>query len=372
MNRRYDIDWLRVIAIGLLLIYHVAIGFQSWGIMIGFITNGESWPSLWLPMAMLNIWRIPFLFFVSGMGVYFAMQQRNWQALLKERALRILLPYVFGMFCISPISLALWQYYNDMKVTYAVSPGHLWFLGNIFSYVVILAPVLYALKKNQEGSVVQLIRKIFSHPAGLLVITGLFVLEAYVLKPFPYEMYAATWHGYVLGFIAFFSGFCLVLAGQSLWSMLLKWRWLFPVLGVIGFVIRVILNVKVPMYALVVESHAWIFTCFAFGYKYLNRPGKTLTYLSEAAYPVYILHMIFLYAGSIFIFPLTLAVQLKFVFLLLFTTAGCFATYEIVKRVRFLRPLFGLKWNVRTGETSQRASLQTKTTGNVTDTAYNN
>ncbi len=27
-NRRYDIDWLRVIAIGLLLIYHVAIGFQ--------------------------------------------------------------------------------------------------------------------------------------------------------------------------------------------------------------------------------------------------------------------------------------------------------------------------------------------------------
>jgi hypothetical protein len=35
--RRYDIDWLRVIAIGLLLIYHVAIGFQSWGTMIGFI-----------------------------------------------------------------------------------------------------------------------------------------------------------------------------------------------------------------------------------------------------------------------------------------------------------------------------------------------
>src|SRR5882762_7299013 len=73
-NRRYDIDWLRVIAIGLLLIYHIAIGFQPWGIMIGFITNDESWFSLWTPMMMFNIWRILFLFFVSGMGVYFYMQ----------------------------------------------------------------------------------------------------------------------------------------------------------------------------------------------------------------------------------------------------------------------------------------------------------
>ena len=29
-ERRYDIDWLRVIAIGLLLIYHIAIAFQPW------------------------------------------------------------------------------------------------------------------------------------------------------------------------------------------------------------------------------------------------------------------------------------------------------------------------------------------------------
>ena len=75
-NRRYDIDWVRVIAIGLLLIYHVAIGFQSWGIMIGFIANEKTWESLWIPMAMLNVWRIPLLFFVSGMGTYFAIQNR--------------------------------------------------------------------------------------------------------------------------------------------------------------------------------------------------------------------------------------------------------------------------------------------------------
>lgn len=343
MNRRYDIDWLRVIAIGLLLIYHVAIGFQPWGIMIGFITNEESWTSLWLPMAMLNIWRIPFLFFVSGMGVYFAMQQRSWSELLKERALRILLPYVFGTFCIFPISVALWQYYNQLEISYAFNPGHLWFLGNIFAYVFLLTPLLFYLKRNQDGAFVRGLRKVFSNPIGLLTITALFVIEALVLKPFPYEMYAMTWHGFALGFIAFLSGFCLVLTGQPFWDMLLKWRWMFPILAVTGFVARVILGVKVPIYVLIAESHSWIFTCFAFGYQYLNRPGKLLRYLSEAAYPVYILHMIFLYAGSVLIFPMHMPVQLKFVLVLMITVAGCFGTYEVIKRIRFLRPLFGLK-----------------------------
>jgi hypothetical protein len=45
-ERRYDIDWLRVIAIGLLIIYHIGIGFQPWGVFIGFIQNEK--PLEWL------------------------------------------------------------------------------------------------------------------------------------------------------------------------------------------------------------------------------------------------------------------------------------------------------------------------------------
>ena len=40
-TRRYDIDWLRVIAIGLLLVYHIGIGFQPWGVFIKFIQNDQ-------------------------------------------------------------------------------------------------------------------------------------------------------------------------------------------------------------------------------------------------------------------------------------------------------------------------------------------
>ena len=130
--RRHDIDWLRVITIGLLLIYHVTIVFQPWGVFIGFIQSDTSLEALWIPMSMINIWRIPLLFFVSGMGVCFAIKKRNWLQLILERSKRILLPFVFGMFCIVPIHVIIWQQYYKQDLVYNLQEGHLWFLKNIF------------------------------------------------------------------------------------------------------------------------------------------------------------------------------------------------------------------------------------------------
>ena len=117
-ERRYDIDSLRVIAIGLLLIYHIAIIFQPWAMFIGFIRSDESMEGLWKPMTMLNVWRIPFLFYVSGMGVYFAMRKRNIKQLLLDRGKRILLPYVFGIVAIAPLHILVFQKYYNMPLDY--------------------------------------------------------------------------------------------------------------------------------------------------------------------------------------------------------------------------------------------------------------
>lgn len=349
INRRYDIDWVRVIAIGLLLIYHVAIGFQPWGIMIGFIANEKTWGSLWIPMQMLNIWRIPLLFFVSGMGVYFAIQNRNWKQLLMERSQRILLPYLFGMFVIFPISLFIWQSYYDFDRNYSANPGHLWFLGNIFLYVVILSPVVFFLKKNENGKFAKGIKRILGHPLGMLVVIGAFIAEAMLVNPNPYELYAMTWHGFFLGFVAFAFGFCFVLSGDNFWDMMLKWRWVFLTAAILLFVIRYFyFELRAPLYLIPVESNFWIFSVIAFAYKYLNHPSKALDYLSQAAYPIYILHMIFLYLGSMLIFRFDFDVRLQFVLGLLFTVAGCFLTYELIRRVNILRPFFGLKMRKRT------------------------
>jgi glucans biosynthesis protein C len=341
-NRRYDIDWLRVIAIGLLLIYHVAIAFQPWGIMIGFITNQESWVPLWTPMSMLNVWRIPLLFFVSGMGVYFALQHRTWKQLIGERSKRILLPFVFGMFAIVPVATWLWQRYNKFDTSYTFHPGHLWFLGNIFIYVLLLSPLFYYLKRNHDSKFVQIMRTMFRSPLGLVPVVAVFIAEAMIIKPYPYELYVMTPHGFFLGLLAFFFGFCFVLAGDTFWNMVTKWRWMFVVLALALYLIRInYWQMNVPYYFLVLESDCWIFSLFAFGHRYLNRAGDMLSYLSKAAYSVYILHMIWLMLGSTLIFPMAIAVELKFVLLLLFTLAGCFMSYELIRRLPVVRMLFG-------------------------------
>jgi glucans biosynthesis protein C len=344
-TRRYDIDWIRVIAIGLLLLYHTAIGFQAWGIMIGFIVNERTWESLWIPMAMLNVWRIPLLFFVSGMGVYFAIESRRWKQLMLERAGRILLPFLFGIVLIVPIHVYLWQHHYGFDMAYSPGPAHLWFLGNIAAYVLLLSPVFFYLKRNEHGTAGRAIKKLMSNFAGLLLIMAAFVAEVLIADPRPYEMYVMTWHGFFLGLLAFFSGFCLVLSGHAFWVMIARWRLLLLAVSILLFIFRLTAwRLQAPGCLLAIESNCWVFAVFAFGYKYLNRPGRTLAYLSQAAYPVYIVHMIFLYLGSSLIFRTDIDVRLQFILLLVFTFTGCFALYELViRRVNFIRPLFGLK-----------------------------
>ena len=133
-TRRYDVDSVRVYALGLLILYHAVVGFQPWAREINFVTNEQSLEALWIPMGLINVWRIPIVFMVSGMGVCFAMERRTWKPLLGDRALRILVPFVFGFFAIAPIFVFISQSYYGEEIRYRPNPGHLWFLGNIFLY----------------------------------------------------------------------------------------------------------------------------------------------------------------------------------------------------------------------------------------------
>jgi len=344
-DRRYDIDWLRVIAIGLLMIYHIGFVFLPWGVFIGFIQNDEALEYLWKPMSMLNVWRIPLLFFVSGMGVCFAIRKRSWKQLILERSRRILLPFLFGIFCIVPLHLLLWQKYYNQDLAYSLQVSHLWFLANIFIYVLVLSPLFFFLKKNEQGKINLGLKKLFGSLWGFLLIVAAFVVEAMLMGPETYETYSMTLHGFLLGLLAFLFGFVGVYTGVAFWETVKKWRWVFLLLAAALFVFRLIVfDLLAPNYLKAIESNMWIFSAFGFGYKYLNHPGKTLAYLSQAAYPVYILHMFFLYLGSYLIVPLGIPTHLKLAVVTTFTLAGCFVFYElIIKRIRYLRPLFGLK-----------------------------
>ncbi|WP_435133019.1 acyltransferase family protein [Formosa sp. A9] len=344
-ERRHDIDWLRVIAIALLLIYHIAIIFQPWAMFIAFIRSDELLTALWQPMTMLNVWRIPILFYVSGMGVYFAMRKRTSLALLKERARRILVPFLFGFVAITPLHMFVFQDYYNIGLSYYPHMGHLWFLGNIFVYVLICLPVFYVVKNNKVSRFAAVFNKLIKNPFGLLSVNLLFVAEALWLQPNPFSMYAETLHGFVLGFIAFLLGFLFMNSGNVFWKTIAQWKWAYLVLAVILYTIRSQMPAAEGLpYITVIEMNSWIFSIFGFCHQYLNKPSKLLSYLSTAAYPVYIIHMIVMYLAAKFILPFHFPAILSFVLITVVTFAGCYLIYEfIIRRVFWLRPLFGLK-----------------------------
>ena len=354
-ERRHDIDWLRVIAIGLLLIYHIAILFQPWAMFIGFIKSDELLEGLWKPMTLLNVWRIPLLFYVSGMGLYFAMRKRNWKQLLMERTKRILLPFLFGFVAIAPLHIFIFQKYYNLPLGYYPHAGHLWFLGNIFVYVLLLLPLFSYLKKKGDGKFRKVLSSLMRHPGGPLLLSVFFVIEALVVEPQLYAVYAQTWHGFFLGLLAFLFGFLFVYSGKPFWQTVLKWRFVYLGMAAVLYAVRyLVFATEAPGYLTAIESNCWIFAIFGFGYRYLNKPSNILSYLSKAAYPVYIIHMFVLYAGAMLILPLAMPVALKFVGITAFTGIVCYLIYEFVlRRVVFLRPLFGLKWTYDKWERSK-------------------
>jgi glucan biosynthesis protein C len=343
-NRRHDIDWLRIIAIALLLIYHVVIVFQPWGYYIGFIQSAETSDVIWIPMALLNVWRIPLLFFVSGMGVCFALRRRDWKQLILERARRILLPLIFGSFFIVPIHVFLFQKYYEQEIVYSPSVGHLWFLLNICIYVTQIIGFAF-LDKNYDYKFFNFLRGLLKRPYFIYLFIIPFILEAELVNPEYFSLYVGTGHGFLIGMLAFFFGFLFVAIGDAFWNAVVKIKTFSIIIAFVLYLVRLIyFELNAPNFLTSIESMNWIFAVLGFGFKYLNKPGKILSYLSQAVYPVYIIHMIFLYLASFIFLPLNLPLELNLILIILFTFIGCFVTYDlIIRRISFIRPLFGLK-----------------------------
>ena len=298
--RRHDVDWLRILALGLLIIYHISVVFQPWAYFIYFIQSEKPVESIWLAMGLINIWRIPLLFIISGMGVCFAMRSRNWKELLKDRTKRILLPLIFGSLFIVPVHGYIYQSFIGLDHIYFPNPGHLWFLSNIFIYVLVLCPVFFYLKRNPDSILLRLFKRILKFPAALYLITLPFIFEAELVAPEQgFSAYANTPHGFWLGLLAFITGFFFISIGDTFWQAIGKIKGLALAIAIPLYLVRMIIfQFEGPFYLTVIESWSWLFVVFGFGTTYLNRPSKKLTYLSKAVYPVYILHMIFLYLAS--------------------------------------------------------------------------
>lgn len=354
-TRRYDVDWLRVIALCLLIVYHVVLNFQPWVAQIGFMQNAEPLEVLMLPVSLFNLWRIPILFMLSGMGVYFAMQRRDWLALLKDRTLRIAVPLAFGCFFITPICEVTLRHFLKEPLAYQPGLWHLWFLLNIFCYVLLFLPLCiwyknkrHLLDKTQGCS---WLRKTLSatlkSPFAPLLFAIPLAVEAGVMQPRFYAAYAQSWHGFWLGMICFVMGFLFVAHGNTFWQQVEKQRQLSLTIALLLFIGRIsyLLAFQDEIHWLAgMESMAWMLAVLGFGSRWLNRSTPRLRYFSDAAYPLYIWHLPVQFVLGFFLIPMEMSPWLKFSLLLIGTfIVSWFIVEYIVRRIGWLRPLFGMK-----------------------------
>jgi len=155
---RHDfLDWLRVMAIFVLIFFHTGMLFVGWG---WHITNDETIPALVWPMDLAHRLRMPLLFVIAGAGMWFALQRRSGKSFTGERTLRLLVPAIVGMFLIVPPQIYIeriahgeWHggyldFYLQRVLQFQPYPTgnfswhHLWFIIYLYAYVLLLLPLM--------------------------------------------------------------------------------------------------------------------------------------------------------------------------------------------------------------------------------------
>lgn len=367
--RRYDLDWLRVLVFGLLIFYHVGMFFVPWGF---HIKNNVTYRDLIWPMLLLNQWRLPILFVISGMGTYYALSKRNTQQFMGERLKRLLIPLVFGMLVVVPPQVYFERLANGefaggyfdfwplqaFKGIYPegnLSWNHLWFLPYLLLYSFLLMPLFLYLRKHASGAFMQWARARAGHALGLyLFIVPLYFIEAFVEPFFPVtHALVDDWFTFVNFIVLFFYGFVLMMTKERFWQTVEENRKLFLFNGLIGFALLLGIWLgfedSTPIHfteALfkVFNFWSWILAIFGYGVRYLNHDSRFLRYSNEAVYPLYILHQTVTIAIGYYLIDLDWSFWTEASIMVVGTFGISVLLYElIIRRVRWLRPFFGLK-----------------------------
>lgn len=183
---------------------------------------------------------------------------------------------------------------------------------------------------------------------GLLVI-GMGVLHFFL---FPED---SEGRRKVLGFSFLCLGF-LIGQEKSFWSQVSQHRKKLLVLAVISFSVLIFYyhkyyqdRVDAPkdllyffeLLLVYLNRFAWILAILGFAHQHLNRNHRWLKYLNEAVYPYYILHQTFIIVLAYWLRDSGAVTQPVLVIVLTFL--GCALGYELIRRFKVLRLLFGLK-----------------------------
>jgi peptidoglycan/LPS O-acetylase OafA/YrhL len=364
--RLHYIDWLRVLAVLLLFPYHVSRVFNTEAFYVKSAALSTALDSV---LAFISVWHMQLLFVLAGASTYFALRKRSARRYVGERFTRLGVPFVMGVFLVLiPVQTWYGARFNSGHEgsfsRYLVSGeflqwniqgggdffggfglGHLWFIVVLLLVAVFALPLLA--NRGRGDVLLRGLSRRLAHPAWWLVAALLIMLGAAVpdptdaLEPFYYLVFFVL--GYVgvraPGFMASAERYRLpaLAAGVALaaWWVLsgsLRDALPDPSLQLTG------LNFLGAL-----ASWLVIVGILGYGRRYLNRESATLAYLAEGSYPIYLLHQTVIVVAAYYVVNLPAVEPLQWLTLLTVSVAATFALYELVRRFRTARFLFGMR-----------------------------
>ena len=390
MQRRFDLDWVRVLAFMLLVLYHVGMYYVTWE---WHVNSPHAGPALQPFMMLTSPWRLSLLFLVSGAATAFLLGKAGGEAdarggaprFLGARSWRLLVPLVFGMLVVVVPQayyevveklpggyhdgyLAFWGRYlaNDDGFCRGddcldvPTWNHLWFVAYLWVYTVALWLLLKLAPRRLEAFGAGLASALCSR-GGLLLWPILFFAIARITLIGIFDSTHALvddWYNHVQYFGIFLLGF-LVARSDAVWEAIQRARrpalalWLGSWLAIVIYFGHFV-DVAPPQGLRLAMRGAWglnqwcaIVAILGFARQWAPGDSPALRYLSQAIFPVYILHQTITVVLAHNLKPFDLPPLLEGPLLVVLTFGLCFAGYELIRRIPPLRPLFGLRFRER-------------------------
>lgn len=325
MKRVYFIDWLRILAILTVFIFHNAHFFDT---MYWHVKNPEQSEGALMFVGFIFIWIMPLFFMLSGAAIAFSAE-KSFGVFARGKILRLLIPYIIGVLILIPPQKFLEQVYhhryagNYFQYLYEYFSGgiinykmgftagwigmlgyHLWFLGHLFVMSIVLYPLLRYLSANGMVVIQWIYRRLSFFGGMLLFFIPIAVIRVLLKKTFPeYTDWAdlAMFTGYFLiGFIVMkYEGFRAYFLRDRFLALIIALICTiayFLSFGVKGTFNELFHNNTVYGHYVFQESAgalttwSWLVFIMAAGIRYLNKESEWRGPLNEAVLPFYILH----------------------------------------------------------------------------------
>jgi glucan biosynthesis protein C len=372
--RLHYLDWLRVLAILGVFLYHAVHPFDQsdWT-----IKNAELSITVTVFLGLLFPWGMPFFFLISGAGSWFALRRRTAGQFATERFQRLLIPYFVGCILLSPIMLyfqwrhldlrgvwhgPFWQYVLLHRAGF--SPRwfgevgyHLWFLGFLFCFSLLGLPLFLWLKGKSGQAVLTRLAGLCSRRGGILLFIIPLLLVRLGLKPFfPQEQDWADFFYlmsfFVLGFVLYaHEGFTRVIRRD--WAILLimvivstaAWAWLALADESLDLWTSPRTLQDFVLWTMI-TINGWCWTTFVLyiGMRHLDFGNKWLRYGQEAVLPFFLLHQPVIVAIAFYVVQWDAGIPVKLLTVVLGSFVASLAIYELaIRRIGPVRILFGMK-----------------------------